>query len=251
MANQPSRIGRPTEMAHVGIHGLTAGDGQEGGAEHGKTDGRFRVDEVAQRAERAKRSQDGGCTKNPEEAEDADDGEPQQHRWPENLADETGALALNKEQSDQDQNADRHDEPCQLWRVDFQSFHRAQHGDRRRDDTIAVQQRRADQSYDEEGGAAGSWRRMPGIEKRQKRHNASFAVIVGAHDENSVLHGDDHDQRPEDQRHDARDRLGRQCSAGCGRLLERIKWARADIAVDDAQRGQCRRERNARSLISQ
>ena len=43
----------PTEMAHVGIHGLTAGDGQEGGTEHGKTDGWFRVDEVAQRTKRA------------------------------------------------------------------------------------------------------------------------------------------------------------------------------------------------------
>ena len=238
-------------MAHVGIHGLTAGDGQEGGTEHGKTDGRSRVDEVAQRAERAERSQDGGCTENPKQAEDADDGEPQQHRRPEDLADETGALALNEEQTNQDHNADRHDKRCQLWRVDFQSFDCAQHGDCRRDDTIAIQQRRSDQSNDEEGGAAGSWRRMPGIEKRQKRHNASFAVIVGAHDENSVFHGDDHDQRPKDQRHDARDRLGRQCSAGCGRLLERIKWARADIAVDDAQGGQCRRERNARSPISQ
>ena len=100
---------RPTEMTHIGVHRLTAGDGQEGGAEHGKTDGRFRVEEVAQRAERAERGQDGGCTKDPEEAEDADDGEPQQHRRSEDVADETGALALNEKQPNQDQDADRHD----------------------------------------------------------------------------------------------------------------------------------------------
>ena len=91
---------------------------------------------------------------------------------------------------------------------------------------------------------------MPGIEKRQKRHDTALAMIVGAHDEDGIFDGDDHDQGPEDQRHDARGGLGRQSSASIGRLLERIERARADIAVDDAQRGKSRWGRNPRSAMS-
>jgi len=90
---------------------------------------------------------------------------------------------------------------------------------------------------------------MAGIEKSQKCYDATLAAIVGTQDEDGVFDGDYHDQRPEDQRHDPRDGLGRQRSAGVGRLLECIKRARTDIAVDDTQRGEGRRERDARSAI--
>ena len=40
-------------------------------------------------------------------------------------------------------------------------------------------------------------------EQRDQRHDPALAVVVGAHDEQHVLEGDDHHDRPEDERHDA------------------------------------------------
>jgi hypothetical protein len=51
-------------------------------------------------------------------------------------------------------------------------------------------------------------RRAPHVEQRQQRHDAAFAVIVGAHDQDRVFDGDDYDQGPQDQRCDTEDRLG-------------------------------------------
>ena len=76
---------------------------------------------------------------------------------------------------------------------------------------------------------------MPDIEKRQQRDDAALAAVVGAHDQDGVFERDDHDQRPEDHRHDAHDGFGRECSAAVCGLLERIERAGADIAVDDAE----------------
>ena len=50
-------------------------------------------------------------------------------------------------------------------RVDFETFDCAEHGDRRRDHAVAVEQRGADQPDDEERGAPASGWRMPGIEQ--------------------------------------------------------------------------------------
>ena len=50
-------------MTHIGVHRLAAGDRQEGGAEHRETDAGSCMEEVADRAERTERGQYGGCTK--------------------------------------------------------------------------------------------------------------------------------------------------------------------------------------------
>src|SRR5208283_3584055 len=64
--------------------------------------------------------------------------------------------------------------------------------------------------------------------------------IAGAHDQDGVFERDDHDQRPEDHRHDADDGFGRDRSGGVCGLLEPIERAGADIAVDDAECGESR-----------
>jgi hypothetical protein len=137
------------EMTHIGVHRLAAGDRQEGGAKHREADAQSRVEKEAYRAERAESDQDRECTKDPGDAEDADDGEPQQHCRSKNAADETRALALDQEQPNQDHDAGGHDHRCELRRIDFQSFHRAQYRNCRCDDTIAIQQRCPNQSDDE------------------------------------------------------------------------------------------------------
>ena len=224
------------EMAHIRIHRLGAGDGEEGGAEHGETDARRRMEQVDQRMMRAECAQDAGCRNDAAQAEHADGDKPDQHHRPEDVADERGSLALDQEQANQDRDADRNDDRRELGCVELETFDGAQHRDGRRDDAVAVEQRGADQPDDQQGGAPASGRRMPDIEKRQQRDDAALAAVVGAHDQDRVFERDDQDQRPEDQRHDAHDGFGRERSAGVCGLLERIERAGADIAVDDAER---------------
>ncbi len=84
-------------------------------------------------------------------------------------------------------------------------------------------------------GAPAPGRRMPDIEQRQQRDDAALAALVGAHDQDGVFERDDHDQRPEARRYDARHGFGRDRAGGVRGLLEPIECAGADVAVDDAE----------------
>ena len=93
--------------------------------------------------------------------------------------------------------------------------------------------------------APGAGLGVAGGQQRQQRDDAAFAAIVGAQDQQRVFERDDQDQRPQDQRHHAEDRVGRQRPAmggGLGRFLQRVKGAGADVAIDDAERADRRRE---------
>ena len=60
--------------------------------------------------------------------------------------------------------------------------------------------------------------------QRHEGENAALAVIVDAHREDHVFHGRDDDQRPQDQREDAKDDVGLRRAAGqVENGLERIK----------------------------
>ncbi len=63
---------------------------------------------------------------------------------------------------------------------------------------------------------------------RHQRHqcqHAALALVVGAHHHGDVLHRDDQDQRPGDQRQDAQDILRRQADTGvfAEALLDRVE----------------------------
>ncbi len=142
----------------------------------------------------------------------------------------------------------------------LEAFHRGEHRDRRRDDAVAVEQRRAEQpQHDEQHlGLAqprpGGARRRPvrsrfvGVDRRcrgprHQRHQCQhppLAVVVGAHDEQEVLHRDDQRDRPEDQRQHAIDVGGRRRHAVRQReaLLHGVERRRPDVSVDDADRSQ-------------
>ena len=165
---------------------------------------------------------------------------PDQHYRPEDVADERRSLALNQEQANQDRDADRNDDRRELGCVELEAFHGAEHRDGRRDDAVAIEQRGSDQPDDQQRGAPAPGRRTPDIEKRQQRDDAALAAVVGAHDQDGVFERDDHDQRPEDHRHDAHDGFGRDRSGGICGLLEPIERAGADVAVDDAERRESR-----------
>ena len=79
-------------------------------------------------------------------------------------------------------------------------------------------------------------RRLEG--QRQQGQDPAFALIVGAHDQQHVFDGDNHDQRPHDQRQDAEYvfRPERQPVLGVEALPESIDRARPDVAEHDAER---------------
>ena len=60
------------------------------------------------------------------------------------------AAALDGEQPHQDHAGQRHGEPRELRLRNTQAFHRAEHGDGRRDEAVAEQQRRAEHAEDDE-----------------------------------------------------------------------------------------------------
>ncbi len=85
------------------------------------------------------------------ETEQADDAEPDQHDGTENLADRAGAALLKPEEPDQDD--DRTGQHVWLERGarELQSLERAEYGDRRRDDAVAIDQRRTEQPHGDQG----------------------------------------------------------------------------------------------------
>ena len=115
------------------------------------------------------------------------------------------------EQGEQDR--DRHRDDMRLEHIgcDVEPFEGAQYRDRRRDDAVAIDQRRSEQPHDDENAPAFGPVRAS---HRHQRQNPAFAVIVGAHDEQAIFDGNADDQRPEDQRETAERRLPRKMSAG-------------------------------------
>jgi hypothetical protein len=112
-------------------------------------------------------------------------------------------------------------------------FEGAQHRDRRRDDAVAVDQRRSEQPHDDENAPAFGPVRAG---HRHQRQNPAFAVIVGAHDEQAIFDGNGDDQGPEDQRETAQRRLPRKMSAGRpDDRLQRIERAGSEIAINNPE----------------
>ena len=166
------------------------------------------------------------------------DGEPYQHDRTEHAADHGGAAALNQEKADQQHQRDRHDIRLEQRGRDLETLDRAQYRDRRRDHAVAVEQRGADQPrhHDPQIAPLAAMRRAQ--HQRGQRQQAAFAAIIGAHDDDDVFHGHDQDQRPEDQRQRAKNRVLARFSEGEQRLLGRVERRGADVAEHDAKRRQ-------------
>ena len=96
-------------MAHIRIHRLGAGEGEEGGAEHGEGDAGSCMNQIDNGIVRADGGQDAWCPHDTEQAKQADHDKPHQHHRSEDVADEIGSLALDQEQTDQDRDGDGND----------------------------------------------------------------------------------------------------------------------------------------------
>ena len=231
-----------TEMAHVGVERLAAGHRQERAADHRERQ-RSRVREVSERRQRTERREDRGRAHDADDADDADDHEPHQHDRAEDMPDPGGAVALDQEQQDENRDGQRHHDALELRRMDLQPLDGAEHRNRRRDGAVAVEQGGAEEADHHHRGAAATLLGASRTDQGEQRQDAAFAVVVGAHDQDSVFDRDDDDQRPEDQRDDAdhgfrRDLSGLACCLGGD--AERVERARADVAEHHAHAGEHR-----------
>src|ERR1700722_14659170 len=202
--------------------------------------------------QRAERRENGGRPDDSDNAEDSGDDEPDQHHRPEYAADKGRAVALDEKQDDEDRDRQRDYGAPHLRRINLQPLDRAQDRNRRRYRAVAVQQGGADEADHDHCRPPFVALGAPRADQSEQRQNAAFAVVVGAHDQDRVFDGDDDDQRPEDQRHDANHRFWRNLSAGTRGLrgdIESIERARADVAEHDAHARQRRRRPRARAHL--
>ncbi len=131
----------------------------------------------------------------------------------------------------------------QARRGHLQPFDRRQHRDGRGDDSVAEEDRGAEDPHQQQPAAQLGSVAHGCRGQRQHRDQTSLAVVVGAQDQHDVLDADDHRQRPEDHRQHAVD-VGRRQRHVTVRedLLQGVQRAGTDIAIDHAHRAQRERE---------
>ena len=183
---------------------------------------------------RIHRREDARLRRDPRHADGRDADEPHQRDRPEERAHPRRAAPLDQEQRDEDHDRRRHDVVHQPGRGDLEPLHRAQDRDGRRDDTVAVEERRAEEPDRDE-------RRCPpdrGSEQRHEGEYPALAAIVRLHDEAEVLEHDHDQERPQHEREDAEHVGGhwRQPTVRREALLDGVKRRGPDVAVHDPQR---------------
>jgi hypothetical protein len=228
--------GARAEVPHVRVQRFAPRDHEEDRAED-EISRPPRVEKEADGVHRVDRREHRRLAQDLHQAEERQHREPQQRHRTENPADPRGAAALDEKERDENRDGDRDDVRTQRGRGDAETLHRAEHRDRGRDEAVAIQQRGAEQSDQEQGRSLLPARWRDRRRERRERENAALAMVVGAEHEYEVLDGDDDDERPEDERQDAEDVIvGRLDGVRPVKALaERIERARADVTVDDAE----------------
>src|SRR5262245_55434462 len=173
---------------------------------------------------------------------DGDDNEPNQRHRAEECRDPSRAARLKREQQHQNEYGQRHHVRLECRRGDLEALDRGEHRQGRRDHGVAVEQRGADDAAQYDGTRALT---QGTLGQRHQRERAAFPFIVGPQQDDDVFQRDDENERPNDQRENSEhgdlvrgiSRSDR-CDHG---FAHRIKGARTDVAVDDADRPQCER----------
>jgi hypothetical protein len=199
--------------------------------------------EEGDRVTRVDRPEHVGPLEDPVDAEAPDRREPDQDGRTEHGPDARRPESLREEEADQDPDRDRQDSGLrEEGRRDPEPFHRTEHGDRRRDDAVAVEERRAEQPEGDVDGhhplpvRAARLR----LQKCEEREDASLTTVVRAHDEGEVLDDDHERERPEEERLYAEHVRPRHLHAVRKReaLTNGVERRGADVTVDDAERAQ-------------
>ena len=221
-------------MAHVGIQGFSAGQCQDDRAQDEKALPALVLKEL-HGVQRIQRLEHLRVLDQAAKSQITHGQKPQDHDRAEQDADAACAVSLDREQGQQHTHGDGLDEGMQSWCADLQAFHCTEHGDSRRDQAVAVEQGCAEKADAHDPGSVTP--PMPPVQSQgHQRHDAALAAIIGAHDEQYVLDGDHHGQRPEDQGQRTHDIAG----AGVGsertaeHQLHRVQRAGSDVAINHA-----------------
>ena len=237
-------------MTEIGVERLGAGDGEEYRAEGDEPDHAVRG-EKRDGIAGIEGEQDLGIAGDERYAGDGDGDEPHRGDRTEERRDLGGAARLHGEQRDQDHDGQRHDVVIEGGGDELEAFDRGQHRQRRRDDGVAVEQRRADDAAEHDRAGALAER---ALRQRHERERAALPLVVRPQQDEHVFERDHDDQRPQDQREHAEHGIARQGAAGgCGRnrFTKRIERARSDVAVDDTDAADGQRpEAGARARLA-
>ncbi len=244
--------GRAPEMAHVGVEGLGSRDHEDHGSQRDERD-RGMLDDEDDRIARRQAEQNGRVLNHHGQSGRGQHDEPQHHDRAEEHADLARSEALNCEEDDQDHCRDGNDQVRDRRHSDMQTFDGREHTDRRRDDRIAVEQRHADDTDHEKHPGAPGLFGVQALAERGQRHHTALTIVVGTHQDADVLDGHDDRNAPEHQRdHSEHVGLVRAHSASVEQedRLQRVQRAGADIAEDDAQRGDCGHYESPRTVAA-
>jgi hypothetical protein len=166
-------------VAHVGIERLRPGQRKEHAAHDRESDERIGEHET-RRLPRTERFENFGRCPDIDGAEQSDGDEPGDHDRAKQPADARGSPVLYHEQPDQDYEGQRQNEFFQVRRDELESLHRREHGNGRRDDAVAIEQRRSHDAEQDQNRKLGRVRNPFGSHQGQQRQNSAFAVVVGA-----------------------------------------------------------------------
>ena len=239
---EPSQSDRSdAKMPHVGIKGFAPGNGQHHRAQHHDTDPTLSGQE-AESMKRVEGTEDLRLQEDSTDSQESDCDEPQQRDGAEDPAHLGRACSLRREENHDDPSRHRQDEPFKSGSCDFHSFDCSQDRDGRRDDPVTVEETRSSDADGRE--RLGQTAPVPGLGfgegKCQQREDPALALVVGPQNVDQVLDGHDQDQSPDDQGEHPEHIGGTHWCAvtGCEAFFEGIDRARADVSIDDAQRGQ-------------
>ena len=181
------------------------------------------------------------------EAHSSQCGEPDESDGPEEGRNPARTLRLDKKKAEDDDQREGQHVGLEIRRDDVEALDGGEHGDRRRDDGVAIEQRRPDHAEHRDpcdGSAEGALR------QRHEGERAALALIVGIEQDEDIFDSDDEDERPDDEGENAmhqRLRYGTVLPhARENGLAQRIERACTDVAIDDTDATQCENEKARR-----
>ena len=222
------------EVAHVRVKRFGTGHRQHDGTHEHETLER-RACQEPQAPERIERLEDRRLLPDLDRAERGDDGEPYDGHRPEETADQTGAAPLDREQHDQHHHGERDHIGIEERRGGLEPLDRAQHGDRRRDHAVAIEEGRAHQARHQQQTVARPTAARRAQGQRRQRQYAALATVVGAQDDDHVFGRHHHHERPRDERQHAQHILRRDAALGIEALPDGVERRGPDVAIDDAK----------------
>ena len=187
-------------MPKVGIKRLTTGHSQKYRTQGHHSDGPVRQQEL-NAVPWIDCRQHGRVVADVHQTHQGKRGEPDHHDWPERRRHAGRAAALNPKQHDKDENGQRYYVVLKRGRGELETFDRGQHRNGRRYHGIADEHRSAHDTQRQQWPASPAQCPLP---QRHQRQRAALPVVVGAQQQQDVFRCDDDEERPKNQRQNAK-----------------------------------------------